>query len=172
MQMRRWLGSGADLLAKDDQGKSALHHAMAHNRAICVEILLSMGADIHGRDLDGKTPLYSAINGGSLKHVQRLLELGADVNAINNFGETPIYEAIKKCDHEVFMCLFAAGANLSVKQGNKTALEFARYTKKGIYNGELNRSLSKIIQLLAMNEEQNHLASCIKAEDQLDSLKF
>ena len=50
--------SGADVMAKDFEGLTALHLAFKTRGHKSVAILLDAGADINSTDLNGKTPLH------------------------------------------------------------------------------------------------------------------
>jgi len=51
---------GADVDAKDEDGRTPLHLAVLLNDSNAVKSLVSRGADIHAQTNDGKTPIYLA----------------------------------------------------------------------------------------------------------------
>ena len=54
---------GADVHAKDNEGKTPLHWAVEQDTSGTVEVLLNRGADVHAKDNEGKTPLHTAASG-------------------------------------------------------------------------------------------------------------
>jgi len=84
------LERGADLMAKDEKGRTALHLAAAAGRTKVVEFLLSRGAEIDARDSQGRTPLMLAASRGRKQTVKLLLDKGADPNAVDQEGNRPL----------------------------------------------------------------------------------
>ena len=71
--IRLLIGLGAELNAKDDDGKSPLHKAVI-SIEIQVRVLLEKGADKNATDNEGATPLWRAAYNGMLEAVAVLLE--------------------------------------------------------------------------------------------------
>ncbi|KAK1764019.1 hypothetical protein QBC33DRAFT_211496 [Phialemonium atrogriseum] len=69
------LRHGADVRARDTNGRTALHYAYErHGALIVVRTLLSAGADIEARDGEGRTPLQDAChthNGGMVRSLEK-----------------------------------------------------------------------------------------------------
>ena len=51
----------ADIDVKDNEGRTALHHATANVHASIVELLIERGADMDTVDVQGIAPLQTAI---------------------------------------------------------------------------------------------------------------
>lgn len=75
------LSKGADVNAKDDEGRTALMFAAINLHSETVKALLEHGAEVNTRDKDGATALMLAASSGSTDTVKALLDKGADVNA-------------------------------------------------------------------------------------------
>jgi uncharacterized protein len=77
------LAGGADVNAKDNEGRTALMFALinAHNNT--VKELIEHGADVNAADNDGETALMMAATTGDMESVRTLLNKGADLSARN-----------------------------------------------------------------------------------------
>ena len=67
------LDCGADMEAKDGNGRTALFYAVASQRIENVKLLLERGADKTVKDKNGKTP-YDVAKENQVKEVQKLLK--------------------------------------------------------------------------------------------------
>jgi ankyrin repeat protein len=84
------LRNGAEVNARDYQGRTALHQAVIGQSKNVVLELLKNGADITARDNEGRTALHLAAATRRLEILKLLLEEGADVNVHDNEGKTPL----------------------------------------------------------------------------------
>jgi ankyrin repeat protein len=81
--------NGLSIDMRDDQGRTALHHAARETDEYAVEYLIELGADVNARADAGETPLYAAVGSNRMKNVRILLKHGADPS-LGSAGETPL----------------------------------------------------------------------------------
>lgn len=88
---KRLIGSGADIEARDEQGRTPFFFANAEGR----NLLVKAGADINAKDNDGFTELQTTIIASCCWDVTdtiiHLIELGVDVNSKDNEGTTALH---------------------------------------------------------------------------------
>ena len=83
------LDHGADKSAKDSNGNSLLHCAVAIDNAEILATLLTRGLDINAANDAGQTPLHLATQLRRTDMVQSLVDAGADLEAKDADGKTP-----------------------------------------------------------------------------------
>ncbi|KAL6887036.1 hypothetical protein GGI43DRAFT_264528 [Trichoderma evansii] len=81
---------GANIEAKDSDGRTALLWAAEKGHQATVKLLVEKGADIEAKDSDGLTPLSFAAENGHQATVELLVEKGADIEAKDSDGRTPL----------------------------------------------------------------------------------
>jgi ankyrin repeat protein len=91
------LKHGANLRARNSEGKTILHTAAFEGSVAAARLLLDKGAPVDARDEQGRTPLHWAV----FIHTQDreamarlLLDHKANVNARDDDGQTPLHWAI------------------------------------------------------------------------------
>ena len=68
---------GADLEARDDEGKTPLTTTVEENSLEALPFLIKRGANLEARDYNGETPLGAAVRNGTFPGVHVILEEGA-----------------------------------------------------------------------------------------------
>ncbi|MGR3302530.1 MAG: ankyrin repeat domain-containing protein [Candidatus Scalindua sp.] len=80
----------ADINAKDRQGKSPLHYAIASNDLELISFLINNGADVNTYDNNGNTLFHAIALWKNEELLELLIQKGGDINKPNNDGLTPI----------------------------------------------------------------------------------
>ena len=83
---------GADIYARDNDGRTALTKATRNGRISCMGLLVKSGADVHSRDSDSLTVLIGSACLGELSSLEFLVKHGADVNARDYKGSTALMQ--------------------------------------------------------------------------------
>ena len=109
-QVKKLISEGANIDAKDKQGRTPLHNAAANGRMEVAELLIEKGANVNALHNSGGTPLHVAVNGGHKEIVELLITKGADINVKNRAGSTPLNNAMNRGYTEIVELLRAHGA--------------------------------------------------------------
>jgi uncharacterized protein len=87
------LENGADVNARDKDGRTALMFSAGIVQADLVALLLKHGADVNAQEKDGRTALVRAVGNAGVDVVNLLLEKGARVNVKDRQGWTALMRA-------------------------------------------------------------------------------
>ncbi|MGE3539388.1 MAG: ankyrin repeat domain-containing protein [Candidatus Tectimicrobiota bacterium] len=125
--VRTLLARGADVHARDAQGRTALSYAAENGDPTTVQALLNNGADVNARDWQGWTSLMYAAENGDVTTTQILLMNKAHVNVkAEGSGWTALMSAASRGHLPVVQALVTGGAEANTKdQDGQTALIFA-----------------------------------------------
>jgi ankyrin repeat protein len=129
-QAQRLLRSDSDVNAADQDGTTALMHAVIESDARMMSLLIENGANVNAKNaLDSTALMYAAT---SLTKTQLLLGAGADVNVAGKRGATPLSVAATMFGSTpVLKLLIAKGAQpedrLMVAAAQKGDLEAIRF---------------------------------------------
>jgi ankyrin repeat protein len=109
------LSLGADILARDRDGNSVLHHAVLMDHVEMIDPLLSAGAEVEAADARGRTALHLAARGGGFEACRLLLEGGASVNHPDGSGNTPLHLGAEQGNFELCEYFLFLGARPSLE---------------------------------------------------------
>ncbi len=91
--LRSLIAAGADLEARDDQGRTALLIATHRNAIAAAAALIDAGADVNARDHIGDSAFLYAGAEGRLEILRLTLKAGADLASTNRYGGTALIPA-------------------------------------------------------------------------------
>jgi len=127
------ISKGADVNARDDDDKTALHWAVANDMEAVVDVLLQNGASTTALSSIGYSPLHKAAWNGSLTMMRMLIAYEANVNLSFDNGRTPLMLAAEYAQFQACVLLIDAGADINqCGRDGITALMYA--TKRGNYD--------------------------------------
>ena len=132
-QIRDALDAGAEVDARDDDGRTALMWAARDNMDIdAIKALLDAGADVDARDDDGRTALmWAARDNTDINAIEALLDAGADIDARDVGGRTALMWAAK-CNSDKFVnALIDAGADIHMRDDEgRSIADYAQENRK------------------------------------------
>jgi uncharacterized protein len=103
----------ADVLAVDEIGQIALHHAALVGDTDTAALLLQHGAAVNATDARGQSPLMCAAIADSASVMQLLLSTGADVQASSTQDGTVLLYCAANASEQCMQLLLDAGADVS-----------------------------------------------------------
>jgi len=149
------LAMGADINARDSQGKTPVSVAASAGQAEITKLLADSGADLYlgltttvSHKPDGRTPVMMAVSGGKTKCVEILVNAGCNPDTRFATGDTLLMVAANKNKYTVAKRLISLGADVNAQQRACGHLNAAGYTPL-IY--AVRKSTPKIVELL-LNE--------------------
>ena len=125
------LERGASVNVPDENGYTALQHAIRSGLKLAPNLLLKAGADVAAANTFGVLPLHQATKYNRPEAARLLLSHGADVNAVVTKGdaETALHFAAGRDNAELAALLIEAGADVSkVDAKGNTPLHEAAYS--------------------------------------------
>ncbi|KAF3906944.1 hypothetical protein AA313_de0207952 [Arthrobotrys entomopaga] len=121
--------NGADMEAKDWNGRTALLWAAEDGHEATVRFLIDNGADLNAKDrYYDRTPFIWAAENGHEAIVRYLVDMGMDIEVKCRLGRTALTWAAKMDQLAVVRFLVDKGANTKVKDRlNETPLQLAAF---------------------------------------------
>ncbi|MBA2651111.1 MAG: ankyrin repeat domain-containing protein [Tatlockia sp.] len=107
------LDKGANINARDAEGRTGLHIAAWHNWDEVGQLLLARGANIEAQMCDSGTPLHDAVAFGSEEMVRLLLDNGANILARDERDWTVLFYAITEGKINIARTLLAQNPELA-----------------------------------------------------------
>ena len=95
-EMEVFLVNGADINARYERGRQAIHAAAENGNSNIMLTLKNRGANINARDTNGYAPIHVAAGVGYENFIKDLVANGADVNAKTSLGRTALHVAAEK----------------------------------------------------------------------------
>ena len=121
-QVRKVLGEGANVNARDKGSSTPLMRAAVHGSYLMSAMLLQEGADVNATETQGWSALHFAAQKHDEPVTRLLLDLGANVNAQDSYGNTPLVKAVLNCQGrgEIVTLLLSRGADPNIE--NKSGI--------------------------------------------------
>ena len=115
MIIRKLIGQGTQVNAKNKDNCTALMLAYSKGNVDAIKILLKAGADPNIADANGDTLSHYAVRGNASKEVlQNIIDHGADVNVTNNENQTALLLACEDGNENAITVLLKAGADPNI----------------------------------------------------------
>ncbi|ETK84346.1 hypothetical protein F441_10864 [Phytophthora nicotianae CJ01A1] len=89
---------GANVNARSQDGKTALHCSTFDDAYEVAKVLLDAGATINAVDENGRTPLHYCVHEGGLQVTDLLLSRGANIDAENKDGVSPLKLMVQRAN--------------------------------------------------------------------------
>lgn len=119
---KKLINAGADVNARDDEGKSVLSHAVDAGYTRMIKVLIDAGAAIEDKDDTGITPLMHAASGWFRGYdaTKAIIDAKANVNATDHYGKTALMHAAEHWHARVCALLIENGADFDAmdRHGN------------------------------------------------------
>jgi ankyrin repeat protein len=111
------LDKGADINAKDHDGRTALTFAVGKgHEPLVAQLVCCSGAEVNARDLDDRTALMEAAWAGHQGIATWLVEWEAHVNAEDKYGKTALHSAVEGGHIDMAKLLLDKGADVNAMQ--------------------------------------------------------
>lgn len=120
--------SKTELYDIDENGMTAMHFAIKHNKRLMLKVLVNNGFKINIRDNSGRTPLSYAIELKNYTITKELLLLGANPNIRNSSEQAALHFISKTGDVKMLKVLLNSNADInSIDRLKRTPIHWAVY---------------------------------------------
>ena len=118
--------SGVDINVRDEDGRTALMHAVLAEEADVdfIESLISLGADVNASDRDQEwTAMHFTARDQRFELIKALINNGAHIDPIDIFGNTPLWRCVMSAspNQEIANLLLKNGADPNKKNDRGTS---------------------------------------------------
>ncbi|KAJ5088344.1 hypothetical protein N7456_011960 [Penicillium angulare] len=176
--------AGADLCARDYQGRTPLHFAadagQSNSLGTLIEIYSEKSINIDCLTLKGRSALHYACRSGEPECVRLLLHAGANVNILDERKRTPLHAAAESYGETDAR---NAESTYDAALMNAQREKFLTEVKKVVANEDSNKSSRRVVQLLlaagadpASADENGHwpidVATMLGCADIVDELRI
>ena len=110
--VRRALGEGASIDARDGRQRTALIAAVQNNQVSAARALIEAGADVNAKDEINNSPYLLAGARGYLEILRLTLAHGADLRSTNRYGGTALIPAAERGHVETVRTLIDTGVDV------------------------------------------------------------
>jgi ankyrin repeat protein len=107
------IAQGADLEARDGQGRTALLVAVAGNHIEAAKALLAAGADLNAQAQNRDTPWLLAGAAGRAEIIAAMLPLKPDLSQRNRYGGNALIPACERAHVETVTLLLTSGIDVN-----------------------------------------------------------
>lgn len=135
------IGLGAFVDARDNDGRTALHIAVEHQKLFISEELLKQGASADIQDVGGQIVLHKTAALGRESLTTMLLKYTKNINLPDTHGATPLHLAALSGDGKIVCRLVLAGADLN--KADETGQTVLHIGARKISYGTLEMILDK-----------------------------
>jgi ankyrin repeat protein len=142
-----------DIEAKDNNGWTALMHAVWSRRTKIAKMLIANGADVNAKDNNGWTALMHAVWGRHTTIAKLLIDNGADINIKNDKSKTALMHASVDGNTDMAKLLIDAGANVDVRDNTDWTARDC-YRNKDEFDNIVAEYIAKIRSII---QEQDQL---------------
>ncbi|XP_049941127.1 serine/threonine-protein phosphatase 6 regulatory ankyrin repeat subunit B-like [Schistocerca serialis cubense] len=127
--IRKYGSEKSILNARDHNGRTPLHYAVARGHFKIMKVLIDAGADVNAVDADGRTPIFMKYRGTYNEVPKLLIEAGADLTVRDKNGKSVLQVAFENCNNRLIYLLIREHAFLldsgNVDKNGKTILHTA-----------------------------------------------
>ncbi|XP_065836960.1 uncharacterized protein [Oscarella lobularis] len=136
-KMARYLiSTGADIEARDDEGRTPFLSAIQNGYRAVMEVLIEKGCNIHAKGRYGEALAYASLI-GHLKIIKRLIGLGLNVNDKSSvWGNTSLHWICRENQVEIAKYLLSVGSDIEAVNdwGRTPFLEAIYWGKERVMN--------------------------------------